>query len=243
MAPRKKRAATRARPAQVEKAGRDGPAVIEFRGRRAKQVESQERRRAILEATLRLIVREGMRGVRHRAIAQEAGVPLAATTYYFKDLSDLIADAFNLYAEDTLRDSRTLEESSLAALEQVAGNDLGTPAMRAQLARTLGRHLAAHIREQVERRDERILEHAFSNEALRNEKLAATSRIPRARMLGAIAGFLTRCGSEDPEADAQIIFGFILSLEYQLLIGVVDEKLVTRTVTRLAQHIFGVSGR
>jgi hypothetical protein len=62
-------------------------------------------------------------------------------------------------------------------------------------------------------------------------------------MLGAIAGFLTRCGSEDPEADAQIIFGFILSLEYQLLIGVVDEKLVTRTVTRLAQHIFGVSGR
>ena len=89
--------------------------MIEFRGRRAKQVESQERRRAILEATLRLIVREGMRGVRHRAIAQEAGVPLAATTYYFKDLSDLIADAFNLYAEDTLRDSRTLEESSLAA--------------------------------------------------------------------------------------------------------------------------------
>jgi DNA-binding transcriptional regulator YbjK len=217
--------------------------VIEFRGRRAKQVESQGRRRAILEATLRLIVREGMRGVRHRAIAQEAGVPLAATTYYFKDLSDLIADAFNLYAEDSLRDSESLEESSLAALEQAAGGGLRTPEVRAKLAGTLGRHLAAHIRKQVERRDERILEHAFSNEALRNAKLAATSQIPRARSLAAIAGFLTRCGSADPEADAQIIFGFILSLEYQLLIGVVDEKLVARTVRRLAQHVFGVSGR
>ncbi len=217
--------------------------MIEFRGRAAQQVDSRERRRAILEATLRLIVREGMRGVRHRAIAEEAGVPLAATTYYFKDLSDLIADAFNLYAEDTLRDSERLEESSLEALEQFSGEELKTKAVRTQLARTLGRHLAAHIRSQVAQRDDRILEHAFSNEALRNEKLAAISRLPRARTLAAIAGFLTRCGSDDPEADAQIMFGFVLSLEYQLLLGVIDEKQVERTVTRLAHHVFGVSGR
>lgn len=221
--------------------GKGAAAKIRFRGREAQQAESRGRRRAILEATLRLIVRDGMRGVRHRAIAQEAGVPLAATTYYFKDLSDLIADAFNLYAEDTLRDSQELERSSLAALERHSTQALRTPRVREELARTLTRHLTAHIRAQVRQRESRILEHAFRNEALRNARLAAISQIPQARTLAVIAAFLARCGSSDPEADAQILFGFILSLEYQVLLGDGDEKLVERTVGRLARHVFGVS--
>jgi DNA-binding transcriptional regulator YbjK len=216
-------------------------AKIRYRGRTARQTESRERQRAILEATLRLIVRDGMRGVRHRAIAQEAGVPLAATTYYFKDLSDLIADAFNLYVEDTLRDSEDLERSSLAALERHTGEALRTQEVREELARTLTRHLTAHIRAQVRRRGDRILEHAFRNEALRNARLAAISQIPQARTLTTIAAFLSRCGSSDPDADAQILFGFILSLEYQVLLGAVDETLIERSVGRLARHVLGVA--
>jgi len=42
------------------------------------------RRRSILEATVRLLVRGGLAGVTHRAVAREADVPLAATTYYFR---------------------------------------------------------------------------------------------------------------------------------------------------------------
>ena len=40
-----------------------------------------------------------MRGIRHRAVAKEADVPLAATTYYFKDIDELIVDTFTLYTE------------------------------------------------------------------------------------------------------------------------------------------------
>src|SRR5690554_1035828 len=75
---------------------------IHYQGRPARREGSEQRRRSILEAALRIIVREGIRNVRHRAVAKEADVPLSATTYYFKDISDLIADTFTLFAEQAL---------------------------------------------------------------------------------------------------------------------------------------------
>ena len=72
--------------------------AINYRGRKASRARSEQRRKAILEAALRIVVNDGVRGVRHRAVAKEAEVPLSATTYYFKDISDLIADTFTLCA-------------------------------------------------------------------------------------------------------------------------------------------------
>ena len=78
--------------------------AINYRGRKASRARSEQRRKAILEAALRIVVNDGVRGVRHRAVAKEAEVPLSATTYYFKDISDLIADTFTLFAENAMND-------------------------------------------------------------------------------------------------------------------------------------------
>lgn len=58
---------------------------VRYQGRKASRQGSEQRRQAILDAAMRLIVRDGVRAVRHRAVAAEAQVPLSATTYYFKD--------------------------------------------------------------------------------------------------------------------------------------------------------------
>jgi DNA-binding transcriptional regulator YbjK len=54
------------------------------------------RRRAIVEATLSVIGRGGVDAVTHRAVAIEAGVPLAATTYYFASKAELVQEALEL---------------------------------------------------------------------------------------------------------------------------------------------------
>ncbi|CAN0605626.1 unnamed protein product, partial [Ectocarpus sp. 12 AP-2014] len=72
---------------------------IQYHGRKAARAKSEHRRLQILEATLRIAAREGLRGIKHRAVAREAKVPLAATTYYFRDIDELISDAFMLFAE------------------------------------------------------------------------------------------------------------------------------------------------
>lgn len=56
-------------------------------GRKAR---GEKRRQEIIEATLRVIERDGVAGVTHRTVAKEAGVPTTSTTYHFSSLDDLL---------------------------------------------------------------------------------------------------------------------------------------------------------
>ncbi|WP_203217395.1 TetR/AcrR family transcriptional regulator [Nocardia arthritidis] len=51
------------------------------------------RREVIAEAAERVLAKRGVEGLTHRAAAEEAGVPLGSTTYYFADRDDLIGAA------------------------------------------------------------------------------------------------------------------------------------------------------
>ncbi|SDF70583.1 TetR/AcrR family transcriptional regulator [Klenkia brasiliensis] len=57
------------------------------------------RRDAIVAAAAQLVGRAGPDAVTHRAVATAAGVPLAATTYYFRDLDDLLVSAVTQVGE------------------------------------------------------------------------------------------------------------------------------------------------
>lgn len=58
-----------------------------------RQQRGRERLDAIVEATLAIVQVEGMEGVTHRRVADAAGVPLAATTYYFGSKEELMQAA------------------------------------------------------------------------------------------------------------------------------------------------------
>ncbi|GAA3027669.1 TetR/AcrR family transcriptional regulator [Gordonia defluvii] len=51
------------------------------------------RRQLLAEAAGALLMEHGHEAVRHRAVARQAGLPLASTTYYFNSLTDLLAAA------------------------------------------------------------------------------------------------------------------------------------------------------
>lgn len=61
------------------------------------------RRTQLLDAGLRVIARDGMRGLTHRAVENEAGVPHGSTTYYFGTRYDLLA-ALSVHMRDTDRE-------------------------------------------------------------------------------------------------------------------------------------------
>jgi DNA-binding transcriptional regulator YbjK len=56
-------------------------------GRKAR---GAKRRQEIIDATLRVIERDGVAGVTHRTVAREADIPTASTTYHFATLEDLL---------------------------------------------------------------------------------------------------------------------------------------------------------
>jgi DNA-binding transcriptional regulator YbjK len=77
------------------------------------------RRRTILDATLRILRAQGPHGVTHRAVAAEADVPLAATTYYFSSKDEMIGEALDILVAD--------EIDRLAARARDLGDEIRSP--------------------------------------------------------------------------------------------------------------------
>ncbi|CAM3437256.1 TetR/AcrR family transcriptional regulator [Kibdelosporangium persicum] len=55
--------------------------------------KGERRRQALVEAAAQLLAEGGFDAIRHRAVAERAGLPLASTTYYFDSLDALITAA------------------------------------------------------------------------------------------------------------------------------------------------------
>ncbi|WP_295802274.1 TetR/AcrR family transcriptional regulator [uncultured Microbulbifer sp.] len=217
----------------------NGKSELVYQGRRAQRADSRQRRKAILEATLRLIVKEGIRGIRHRAVAREASVPLAATTYYFKDLNDLISDAFTYFVEQNIEVTRQLQTDSFTAVHQLSPQERESHSGRRQLSQQLTRFVLLHIRGQASNRDNRLIELAFRNEALRNEQLTRAMRLANQSTQKLIIEFFELMNMADPQAAAQIVHGTILNLEYQVLSGAIalESPLLERTVTMMIRGL------
>ena len=60
----------------------------------------QRRRDQIIDATLRVVQRDGAAGVTHRTVAREAKVSPSLTAYYFATLDDLLVAALSTVADE-----------------------------------------------------------------------------------------------------------------------------------------------
>ncbi|WP_372667283.1 TetR/AcrR family transcriptional regulator [Amycolatopsis kentuckyensis] len=83
--------------------------------------KGERRRAALVEAAAKLLVEGGFDAVRHRAVAERAGLPLASTTYYFDSLEDLVAAAVEHHGQGEL-------ETGRRRLEELATRNRGVQA-------------------------------------------------------------------------------------------------------------------
>ncbi|WP_206067262.1 TetR/AcrR family transcriptional regulator [Nonomuraea composti] len=89
------------------------------------QERGRRRRATLLNAAVALLTEGGFNAVTHRAVAQRAHLPLAATTYYFASRDQLLAEAFAQLVETELATTRAwITRHGLPALtDQVATAD------------------------------------------------------------------------------------------------------------------------
>jgi TetR/AcrR family transcriptional regulator, regulator of biofilm formation and stress response len=82
-----------------------------------------ERRAAIIDAAVQIIATRGLGAVTHRAVAREAKVPLAATTYYFASKEEILKEALE-----------SLAAAEVERLEKLADQIAGLDAAEAGVA-------------------------------------------------------------------------------------------------------------
>ena len=177
------------------------------------------RREALLEAVLRIVAEVGGDAVTHRRVAEEAGLPLASTTYWFASKEQLLTAALELAAErDTQRlldFAATAGHSGLDPLDAAVGAivecDIGCQANRGSM----------------------IASYALLLEAARRPPLRAIAQRWTEAYLLAVGRLLEAAGSQSPRADAELLLGAADGLVIEQLAMGIDEDVRPR-LRRLA---------
>jgi TetR/AcrR family transcriptional regulator, regulator of biofilm formation and stress response len=162
---------------------------------------AQGRREQILEATLRVIGRSGRESVTHRAVAEEAGVPLGSTTYYFDSRDDLLGQALE----------------HVARKESERHVRLGEELRKAKTPRQLADMLLEQLIFEINDRDAYVAEYELWLEASRRPDLREPATAWCDAVQLAAAGAMEKLGSTDPGADASLVVAAIDGLGERLL--------------------------
>ncbi|RAM73045.1 TetR family transcriptional regulator [Pseudomonas putida] len=213
---------------------------VQYQGRKTARQGSEQRRQLILDAAMRIVVRDGVRGVRHRAVAAEAGVPLSATTYYFKDIEDLLTDTFAQYVERSAAYMAKLWANTEVVLRQLLAQGDGSPQARARarLADEVARMTADYVQRQLlNRRDFLMAEQAFRQEALLCPRLAQLVCAHEQILLHGTRQLLQVVGSQQPEQDAQMLTAIIEQMEYQGLLKDANAQADGQMLAMLSRYL------
>ncbi|ARN73255.1 TetR/AcrR family transcriptional regulator [Oceanicoccus sagamiensis] len=200
-----------------------------------------KRRKQILEATLRVILKDGIRGVRHRAVAEEAKVPLASTTYYFKDIEELLSETFLFWNHSAIIYVDSIQDKVFAHINDSTADHIKDPETRTKLANVVAGFAITFVLDQIEGHlEDRVLELAFHHEATRNKKLR---HVVRNRLNGhrdSMEQFYRLLGSSNPKADAQVTISLMLRLEQEAVMDddEVDTAAIENTLNRHIQVMF-----
>ena len=211
---------------------------VQYQGRKPSRQGSEQRRQDILDAAMRIVVRDGVRAVRHRAVAAEAAVPLSATTYYFKDIDDLLTDTFAQYVERSAAFMAKLWANNEGLLREMVAFGDGSVAARSQLADDIARLTADYVQHQLHTRREHLMaEQAFRQEALLNPRLAELVRSHQQILLQGTGQFFQVLGSREPQQDAKVLTAIIGRMEYQGLLNGPEPQAEEEMLGILKRHM------
>jgi DNA-binding transcriptional regulator YbjK len=218
---------------------------VKYQGRKTSRAGSEQRRRLILEAALRIVVREGVRGIRHRAVAKEADVPLAATTYYFKDIQELINDTFTLYAEQALE---VVNQFSMRLYEPLSGGEgksfIEAIANASGMLEVIADNMTQYAVEQItEHRDALVAEQAFRYEAILSPHLRKLGHVHKQALIQKLTDLMNLIQSPNPAADANIVIAVLHRIEYEGLLVEpenLDKAEIRSTLLRQLMLMFSV---
>ncbi len=187
-----------------------------------------DRRDAIADAAIHLVATRGLRGLTHRAVDAEAGLPPGSTSYYLRTRNALLTACVNrMLARDV----------SAAAPEGVqASSGVGVPPVELLVGMTVG--LAR------DRPDDLVARYELSLEASRQPELRAAIDEGGRQLRALLAQLLDGLGVPDPSEAAWPVAAMMDGLLYDRVAGAgatlspeAFEAAVRRSVTALIEGL------
>ena len=128
--------------------------------------KGERTKKLILESAISILAEQGIKGTTHRAVAAHANIQLSLTTYYFKDIQELVQQAFELNSQNVARVTENLWQPILALVAIQSKVALRRVSLRIELQEELTDLLQTMIRLNIDRnRKQLIVEQQLFNES------------------------------------------------------------------------------
>ncbi len=177
----------------------------------------------ILESAITILAKQGIKGATHRAIASHASIQLSLTTYYFKDIQELIQQAFELNTSNVIDEVDSLWQPIIALVDQHSKAELRRVSVRVALREKIADLLLTLISTNTcNNRQQLIVEQQLFSEIQVTSALgfiAKQHQLAQLRPCRKLCQYFTH---EDIEINAEILLNQVRQMTYRQLLA--DDK-------------------
>ena len=200
------------------------PATKDQQAQPKRRSKGERTRESILNAAIIVLAQNGIKGTTHRAVAQQAQLQLSLTTYYFKDIQELIQQAFVLNSNAIMATAMTAWQQTFDKLSEISLDQSVNTETRREIASQMTAMARAYIDNKLRHEPTSLaVEQLLFTEVHRTPELAdlaqqhwLTLREPFVRMCHHLA-------PADAETHAEIMLTLFTQIEYRHLAVAVDE--------------------
>ena len=206
--------------------------------------KGEQTKNKILTSAIAVLASNGIKGTTHRAVAQHGNIQLSLTTYYFKDIQELIHQAFHLNSEQTRSNIDETWQNAFTVIESFNKTSLRKVATKIELCEKLTQISVQHLYIQICQQPAALaVEQLLFTEiqitpALR--KLAQKHKTTITAPLIRIARYFNK---NEPEVYAEIMLIVFTQLKYRFLSVKpedIDLEQMTKIVKNLVSWVIGV---
>ena len=203
-------------------------------------------REKILIAAIEVLATHGIKGTTHRAIANQAEIQLSLTTYYFKDIQELVQQAFVLNSAFICARTETILQKAFSSFEGIDKASLRKASVKAELCEQLSELTAQYLFDDINKQTTSLAVEQLMYTALQVspelKKLAHEHEEFQLKPFTQLAAYFNK---KDPDIDAKMMSSMFSQLQYSQLPLKRSERSIEpiQQVTRkLLGWIMGVKG-
>lgn len=205
--------------------------------------KGQKTREKILLSAIEILACTGIKGTTHRAIASHAQLQLSLTTYYFKDIQELIHQAFKLNSERILASTGSVLDDVFAVMTSITKSELRNKTLKKQVCQQLTEITSQHLISNIKNKAiELTVEQLMLIEAKVTPELQQLAQEHELAQLVPFEELCHRFNNVNPEIDAKILHTVLSQLQYSQLSRQtsIDSDLIEQSTQRIIGWIMSV---
>jgi DNA-binding transcriptional regulator YbjK len=185
-----------------------------------RRTKGEKTKNLILLSAIEVLAQQGIKGATHRAIATHANIQLSLTTYYFKDIQELVHQAFELNTMQTVNRGALSWNEMFQVIESYGKTSLRKVNVRAEVRDKLVDISTQYVvRNIIERSTEIIVEQQLFSEIQVTPKLRKLASLHREELLRPFIRLCSYFNKEHALIDADIALTMLNQLEYRHMLA------------------------